>query len=111
MQESYGQDFPSCRSRFSSGQTEILACRAIAHFPDESVVVKMKKTRRRYYTGEHALHRFDLKLGVDISERTISKNKADIQSDQRTASSKNKAHKATDGIVLFHAAAVVNPDQ
>jgi len=71
----------------------------------------MKKTRCCHHAGQHALHSFDLKLGIEIRERTIRKNEPDVQSDQRTASSKNKAHKTTDGTVLFHTAAIINPDQ
>ena len=88
----------------------MFARRAIAHFPDESVVIKMKKTRRRHYAGEHTLYRLDFETGIEIAKGTVGKNQPDVETDQRTASSKNKAHKTADGTVLLHAAAIVNPD-
>src|SRR6266487_4385472 len=84
---------------------------AFAYFPDESVVIKMKKTRRRYYAGEHTLHRLDFETGIEIPEGTIGKNKPDVQPNQRTAPAKDKAHEAADRAVLFHTAAIVNPDE
>src|SRR5437870_13713919 len=73
--------------------------------------MKTKKTRCSHHAGEHALDRFDLKTGIEIGQRTIGKNQPNVETDQRTASSKNKAHKTADGTVLFDAAAIVNPDQ
>src|SRR5438309_2751995 len=89
----------------------MFARRAVAYFPDESVVIKMKKTRCRHYAGEHTLHRLDFETGIEISEGTVGKNKPDVQPNQRTASSKNKTHEAADRAVLFHTAAIVNPDE
>src|SRR6266446_4981209 len=89
----------------------MLARRAVAHFPDESVVKKMKKTRRRHYTSEHTLYRLDFETGIEIAEGTVGKNKSDVQPNQRTAPSKNKPHEPADRAVFFYTAAIVNPDQ
>src|SRR6266542_430325 len=89
----------------------MLARGAIAHFPDESVVIKMKKTRRRHYAGEHTLYRLDFETGIEIAKGTVGKNQPDVEPNQRTAPAKNKPHEAADRAVFFHAAAIVNPDQ
>src|SRR6266581_5621286 len=102
MQEPSGQKFAGGHRCGSAGQAQMFARRAVAYFPDESVVIKMKKTRGRHYTGEHTLHRLDFEAGIEIREGTVGKNKPDVQPNQRTASSKNKAHEAADGAVLFH---------
>src|SRR5436853_5840277 len=110
MQHPTRQKLERWRRYGSAGQTEMFARRAIAHFRDESVVIKMKKTRRRYYAGEHTLYRLDFETGIEIAKGIVGKNQPDVETDQRTASSKNKAHKTADGTVLFHTAAIVNPD-
>src|SRR5437867_4868028 len=89
----------------------MLAHGPIAHFPHKSAVIKMTNTPRRHYAGEHTLYRLDFETGIEIAKGTVGKNQPDVETDQRTASSKNKAHKTADGTVLFHTAAIVNPDQ
>src|SRR6266704_6823531 len=111
MQEPSGQKFAAGHRCGSAGQTEMFARRAVAYFPDESVVIKMKKARCGHHTGEHTLDRLDFETGIEIRERTVGKNKSDVQPNQRAAPSKNKAHEAADGPVLFHTAAIVNPDE
>ena len=89
----------------------MFARRAVAYFPDESVVIKMKKTRCRNHTGEHTLHRLDFEAGIEIREGTVGKNKPDVQPNQRTAPAENEAHEAADRAIFFNATAIVNPDQ
>ena len=44
-----------CRNiRCPAADPERLSGRLLAHFPDESVVIKMEQRRRRHYSGEDA---------------------------------------------------------
>ncbi|PYJ77069.1 MAG: hypothetical protein DME69_11715 [Verrucomicrobia bacterium] len=63
------------------------------------------------YASEDAFDRFDPEMGIEISKRAVSENQADVQSDERAASSENKTHEPTDIAVLLHAVAIVDPDE
>src|SRR5947207_9458350 len=44
------------------------------------------------------------------SDRSVGQHQTYINSDQRTAASKDKPHEPTDALISFHAAAIINPD-
>src|SRR5438128_1464516 len=94
-----------------TGKPERLTGGAFANFPDKSVVIKMKQRGRRDYTSEDAFDRFYSEMGIEISKRAVGENQADVQSDERAASSKNKAHESADSAVFLHAVAIVDPDE
>ena len=87
------------------------ARRFLPNFPNKAIIVKMEQARCGNNASEDTLDRLDFKTGVEITERAVGENKTDVQPHQRTAPPKNKTHEPTDGAVLFHPVAIVNPDQ
>ena len=71
----------------------------------------MEQTGRRHHSGEHSFNRIHVDTFLEIRERPIGENKADVEPDQRTAPSEDKAHEAADRLVLFDAIAIVDPDE
>src|SRR5207248_9145425 len=50
-------------------------------------------------------------MGIEISERAVGKNEAEIESNKRTTATENEAHESADVLILFDAVAIINPDQ
>src|SRR6266700_407680 len=94
-----------------TGKPERLTGGAFANFPDKPVVIKMKQRGCGDYASEDAFDRFDPEMGIEISKRAVSENQADVQSDERAASSENKTLESADSAVLLHAVAIVDPDE
>src|SRR5205807_10294538 len=61
--------------------------------------------------GEHTRHRVDPDVGIQVTNRAISKNETNIKSNQRSAATENKTHEATDRAVFLDSVAIVNPNQ
>src|SRR6266496_4298146 len=97
--------------RCPASKPERLSRGALPHFPDKSVVIKMEQGGSGDYAGEDAFDDVYSEMRIEIRERAIGENQADIEPHQRAAASKHKAHESADVAVFFHAVAIVDPDQ
>src|SRR6266513_4263526 len=98
-------------ARVPASKAEQLTRRFLPYFPNKSIIIKMEKARRLDHTGEHSLDRLDFQTRIEIGKRSIGEDETDVEPDQRTASSEDKAHKPTDITVFFDAVTIVNPDE
>src|SRR5947208_15810977 len=71
----------------------------------------MEQCRGGNHAGKHVLDRFDLQTRIEIGERAVGKNAAEIKSNQRAAAAENKAHESADVMIFFDTGAIINPDQ
>ena len=71
----------------------------------------MKQRRRSDDSGEDAFNGLYSEMGIEIRERAIGENQADVQSNERAAPPKDKAHESADVAILLHPIAVVDPDE
>src|SRR6266487_2845904 len=95
----------------SSGEPERLAGGAFANFPDKSVVIKMEQRRGSNHASQDAFDRFYSEMGIEIGKRSIGENQTDVESDQRAAPPKHKAHESADIAIFLHTVAIVDPDK
>src|SRR6266566_2042303 len=95
----------------SSGEPERLAGGAFANFPNESVVIKMEQCRGGNHASQDAFDRFYSEMLIEIGERPIGEDQAHVESDQRAAPPKHKAHESADVAVFLNAIAIVDPDE
>ena len=71
----------------------------------------MKQRGSGDHAGEDAFNGIYSEMGIEITERAISKDQPDIKPDERAAPSKDKAHESANVAILFHSIAVVDPDE
>src|SRR6266446_5457484 len=71
----------------------------------------MEEARCRHHPGEYTLDCLDVDTLFKNPERAIGEDKSDVDTNQRTAPSKNKPHETANRAVLFHAIAIVDPDE
>src|SRR5580704_12578179 len=71
----------------------------------------MEQRGSRHNSGEDAFNSVYSEMGIEITERAISKDQTDIEADERAAPAKDKAHESANVAILFHTIAVVDPDE
>src|SRR6266576_5892057 len=59
-----------------------LSSRFLAHFPNESVVIKMEQRRSRHHSGEHPFDYVDVDSRVEVTQRPVGDDQADVQTAQ-----------------------------
>src|SRR5207244_6102984 len=95
----------------ASADAKRLSSGFLAHFPNESVVIKMEQGRSGHHSGEHALDRFDAYTGLEITERAVGENQSDVKTNERATAPEEEAHKASDRTVFLDPAAIIDPNQ
>src|SRR5207245_10731388 len=75
-----------------AADAERLSSRFLAHFPDESVVIKMEQRRSGHYTSEDAFDYVDIDARLEITQRPVGEDQAHVKPHQRTAAPANEAH-------------------
>ena len=71
----------------------------------------MQERGGRDHAGEQTLDRFNAKMRIEISQRTVSEDQTDVETDERAAPPENKSHEAADRAVFFDTVAIVNPNK
>src|SRR5450759_3029246 len=106
-----GQNATQRHISCSTAKTQRLARRTLPNFPDKSIVIKMEQCGSGDYAGENTLNDVDSEMRIEIRKRAIGENEADIESDQRAAPSKHKAHESADVAVFLDAVAIIDPHE
>src|SRR6266487_5887325 len=55
-----------------------LSSRFLAHFPNESVVIKMEQRRRGHYTSEDAFDYVDADTRLEVTQRPVGEDQAHV---------------------------------
>src|SRR5207253_8111073 len=94
-----------------AADAERLSSRFLAHFPDESVVIKMEQRRSGHHTSEHAFDCVDADVRFEIAQGHVGEDQAHIKTNQRATAPEYKTHKTADRAICLNPFAIVNPNQ
>src|SRR6266496_201907 len=88
-----------------------LSSRFLAHFPNESVVIKMEQRRSRHHTGEYSFDYVDVDIRLEVTQRSVGKDQPHVQTDQRATAPEHEVHKPADRTVRLNSFAIIDPNQ
>ena len=71
----------------------------------------MQQSRRGDDTHERTLKGVYSDKVAQVTKRAVSENETDIQTDERAAAPKHETHETADVAILFHAVAIVDPNE
>src|SRR2546426_4119440 len=94
-----------------AADAERLSSRFLAHFPDESVVIKMEQRGSGHYTSEDAFDYGDIDARLKIPQRPVGKDQPHVKTHQRTAAPKHEAQNPADRAVGLNPFAIIDPNQ
>src|SRR5207237_9665919 len=71
----------------------------------------MQERGSGYHTGKYAFHYVDPDTRLEIAERPVGKDQADVNSNQRSTAPDHETHKPTNRAVCLNPFTIVDPNQ
>src|SRR5947209_2534036 len=71
----------------------------------------MQERGSGYHTGKYAFHDVDPDTRLEIAERPVGKDQADVNSNQRATAPEHETHKPADRAVCLNPFTIINPNQ
>src|ERR1051325_10042469 len=71
----------------------------------------MQQRRSGHYAGENAFDHVHSDMRIDEGHRAVGEDEADIEANQRAASSEHEPHEPADVAVFLDAVAIVDPHE